>query len=71
MDHQGNLADGGKKNRTLICVLDFWSTQKNDLENNLSDRVMFDGASKLQLGGKLLKIHCTKLKVMRGVEHTI
>ena len=32
---------------------------------------MFDGASNVQLGGKLLKVHYPKLKVMRAVEHTV
>ena len=37
----------------------------------LSDIVMFDGASNVQLAGRLLKMHCPKLTVMRGVEHTV
>ena len=32
---------------------------------------MFDGASNLQLGGELLKIHYPNISVMRAVEHTI
>ena len=32
---------------------------------------MLDGASNVQLGGKLLKVHYLWLKVMRGVEHTV
>ena len=32
---------------------------------------MFDGASNVQLGGKLLKLHYPKLTVMRGVERTV
>ena len=32
---------------------------------------MFNGVSHVQLGGKLLKLHCPKLTVMRGVEHTV
>ena len=32
---------------------------------------MFDGASNVQLGGKLLKVNYPKLTVMRGVEHTV
>ena len=32
---------------------------------------MFDGASNVQLGGKLLKVHYPNLTVMRGVEHTV
>ena len=33
--------------------------------------VTFDGASNVQLGGKLLKVHYPKLTFMRGVEHTV
>ena len=36
-----------------------------------TDIVMFDGASNVKLGGKLLKVHYPKLTVMRGVEHTL
>ena len=32
---------------------------------------MFDGASYVQLGGKLLRVHYPKLTVMHGVEHTV
>ena len=32
---------------------------------------MFDGASNVQLFGELLKIHYSKITVMRGVEHTV
>ena len=32
---------------------------------------MFDGASNVQLSGRLLKVHYPKLTVMRGVEHTV
>ena len=32
---------------------------------------MFDGASNVQLGGILLKVHYPKLTFMRDVEHTV
>ena len=32
---------------------------------------MFDAALNVQLSGRLLKVHYTKLTVMRGVEHTV
>ena len=32
---------------------------------------MFDGASNVRLGGKILKVHYPKLTVMCGVEHTV
>ena len=37
----------------------------------VSDIVMFDGASNVQLSGRLLKAHYPKLTVMRGVEHAV
>ena len=40
---------------------------KIDPTKTLSDIVMFDGDSNVQLGGKLLKFHYPKLTVMRGV----
>ena len=32
---------------------------------------MFDGASNVQLGGKMFEVHYPKQKVMRWVEHTV
>ena len=37
----------------------------------LTDVIMFDGASNVQLGGKLLKVHYPKLTVMPGIEQTV
>ena len=37
----------------------------------LTDVIMFDGASNVQVGGKLLKMLYPKLKVMRGIKHTV
>ena len=42
-----------------------------DPGKKLTDIVMFDGASDVKLGGKRLKVHYPKLKVMRWVEHTV
>ena len=42
-----------------------------DPGKKLTDIVMFDGASNVQMWGKLLKVHYSKLTVMRGVEHTV
>ena len=42
-----------------------------DPAKNLSDKVMFDVTSNVQLAGTLLKVHYPKLTVMRGVEHTV
>ena len=42
-----------------------------DPAKQLTDIVLFDGASNVQLAGKLLKVHYTKLTFMRSVEHTL
>ena len=42
-----------------------------DTRETLTDIVMFDEAYDVQLGGNLLKVHYPKLKVLRGVEHTV
>ena len=42
-----------------------------DPAKTLSDIVMFDGDSNVQLAGRLLKVHYTKLTVMHSVEHTV
>ena len=67
VDCQGHLADGNKKDGTFICnqflnnIIQNWPRQK------LSDIVMFDRASNMQLGRRLLKANYPKLTVMRGV----
>ena len=38
---------------------------------SITDVVMFDIASNVQLGGEILKIHFPNILVMRGFEHTI
>ena len=45
--------------------------RKIDPHKSITDVVMFDGASKVQLAGELLKVHYTKVSVMREVEHTV
>ena len=44
---------------------------KIDPHKSITDVVMFDGASNVQLAGELLKIHHPKGSVMHGVEHTV
>ena len=45
--------------------------RETDPGNKLTDIVMFDGASNVQLGGKLLNMNYPKLTVIRGVELTV
>ena len=42
-----------------------------DPAKTLSDIVMFDGDSNVQLAGRLLKVNYPNLTVMRGVERTV
>ena len=69
--YQGHIADGNKKYGTFICNRFLNHMREIDPGKKLSDIVMFDGASNVQLGGKKLKVHYPKLTVMRGVEHTV
>ena len=70
-DCQGHLARGYKKDATFICNRFLKHMKEIDPGKKLIDIIMFDGASNVQLGGKLLKVHYPKLTVMRGVEHTV
>ena len=66
---QGNLSDGNKKDGTFICNRFLYQMKEIDPATTLSGTVMFDGASNVQLSGRLLKVHYLKLTVVRGVEH--
>ena len=70
-DCQGYLADGNKKYGTFTCNQFLKHMKEIDPTKKLSDIVMFDGASNVQLVGLLLKVHYPKLTVMRGVKHTL
>ena len=71
VDCQGHLSDGNKKYGTFISNQFLNHMREIDPVKNLTDIVMFNGASNFQLGGILLKVHYPKLTVMRGVEHTV
>ena len=45
--------------------------RKIDPHKSITDVVMFDGASNVQIAGELLKMNYPKISVMRGVEHTV
>ena len=68
VDCQGHLANVNKKDATFICNNVLNHMREIDPGKKSTDIVMFDGASNVQLGGKLLKVHDPKLTVMRGVE---
>ena len=70
VDCQGHLADSNKKYGSFISNLFLNHMREIDPSKKLTDIVIFDGAPNVQLGGKLLKVHYPKLKVMCGVEHT-
>ena len=71
VDFQGHLADGNKKDGTFICNRFLNHMIEVDPGKKLTDMVMFDGASNVQLIGRLLKMHYPKLTVIRGVEQTV
>ena len=71
VDCQGYLADGNKKYGTFTCNQFLKHMKEIDPTKKLSDIVMFDGASNVQLAIRLFKVNYTKLTVMRGVEHTL
>ena len=61
VDFQGHLADGGGKDGSFICTRFLEHIKKIDPHKSITDVVMFDGASNVQLAGKLLKIHYPKV----------
>ena len=55
----------------VLYVIDLLITLKIDPHKSITDIVMFDWSSNLQLAGELLKINYPKVSVIRGVEHTV
>ena len=70
-DCQGHLSQGNKKYTSFISNRFLKHLKAIDPQKHLTDVIIFDRASNVQLGGKLLKVHYPKLTVMRGVEHTV
>ena len=54
---QGRLADGNKNDGTFICNQFLNRIKEIDPSKTLSSIVIFDGASNLQLAGRLFKLH--------------
>ena len=71
VDCQGHLADDNKKDGTFIGNQFLNHMKEIDPAKTLLDIVMFDGASNVQISGRLLKVHYPNLKVMCVVEHTM
>ena len=57
VDFQGHLAAGGEKDGSCICNRLLDEIRKINPHKSITDDVMFDGASNVQLAGELLKIH--------------
>ena len=56
----------------VLYVIYFLSALKKIYPHkSITDVVMFDGASNVQLADELLKIHYQKVSDIRGVEHTV
>ena len=71
VDCQGHLEYGGENNVTFICERCIEHNKRIDPHKSITDVVVFDGASNVQLSGELLKIHYPKISVMSGVEYTV
>ena len=71
VDCQGHLARDYKKDATFICNQFLKHMKEIDPGNVLTDVIMFDGASNVQLAGRFLKVHYPNMIVMCGVEHTV
>ena len=65
-DCQGNLADGREKYGTFICTR-FLEHIKIDPDKSITNDVMFDRDSNIQIVGELLKIHYPNISVMHEV----
>ena len=71
VNYQGHLDDGNKKDGTFICNKFLKHMREIDPTKQLSDIVMFDGDSNVQLSGRLFKVHYHKFTVMCFVEHIV
>ena len=71
VDCQVQLRYCGEKDGTFICNICFEQIRKIDPHKSITDVVMFDGASNIQLAGEMLKIYYPNISVMREVEHTV
>ena len=71
VDWQVHLSDDGVKYGTFICTIFLEHIRKIDAHKTITNVVMFDVASNIQIFGELLKIYYPKLTVMHGVEHTV
>ena len=54
-----------------LYELYFLSTHKIDPHNSITNVVMFDGDSNVQIAGNVLKIHHLNISVICGVKHTV
>ena len=55
------------KNGTFTYTMFIEHIRKNDAYKSITDVVMVNGARNLQIGGKLLKMNCPNISVMREV----
>jgi hypothetical protein len=66
-----HMAMGGKKDARYIAKLFRPHLQQLDPNKELTDIVFFDGASNVQLGGKLLAVSYPRISVCHGGEHVV
>ena len=71
VDCQGRLADVNKKCGIFIYNQFLGHMKETDPRQKLPDIVMNNGASNVQLSGRLLKVYSPKFIVIHFVEHTV
>ena len=70
-DCQGHLTDGNRKDITFVCYQFLKHMKEIDPSKTLSDIVMFDEASNIQLAWGILKVRYPKFTVMCCVQHLV
>ena len=60
VDCQGHLSDGEENDGSFICTIFLEKIKKIDPHKSITDVVMFDGASNVQLAGELVKNSLSK-----------
>ena len=53
----------GEKNGTFICTIFIENMRKIDPHKTITDIIMFDGASNINIGGELLKLIIQKFQL--------
>jgi hypothetical protein len=80
VDCTDQMAKGGKKDTKYLCSVirpliqqleDLANVRKKGPKQSIVDLVMFDGASNIQVCGRLLAKYHSRITVCHGVEHAV